>query len=524
MKKRFLLTILVLVTMCGVNTSSVNASFVGEVTPPTSPPAVLTASPVIITATSVSASGPLFVQLYNNSDVIQDLHQWKLSFVASDTSNENEVDLQLVTFDAWVQPRGYIVVSAEGAVSGADYTYTLAPELGAQLATLPVRLFQLTAPAEKMYQKAKMASNEASSSWLERYRPTGGKYTETLTPKFGNAMLTGWGAYLPPEDTAGLQIVEILANARDCSPLETALDCGDYVKVYNSGPEPVDLGVYRLRTDSGGSKSSSTNTVKLNGLLMPGTYTTIHLRDNGDSLSITNDGGYVWLEDMYGVETYSPIVAYPDATYKQGQSWAYDPSTLTWRLMVPAPDVQNYWPPIIIETTAVVVSSTTTDAVSLADCGEGRERNPETNRCRTIVTATSSSTLASCAVGQERNPETNRCRSVLAASTTLAACSEGQERNPETNRCRSVLTAASIKLAACPVGQERNPATNRCRKITDMAANPATFVKDVESVENASTTNWLIAVGAVCAALAYGIWEWRSEIRRKLQVLFKHNS
>ncbi|MCL2371178.1 hypothetical protein FWC63_00315 [Candidatus Saccharibacteria bacterium] len=45
----------------------------------------------------------------------------------------------------------------------------------------------------------------------------------------------------------------------------------------------------------------------------------------------------------------------------------------------------------------------------LADCGPGRYRNPETNRCRNIPTEPE---VKPCAEGYERNPETNRCRRI----------------------------------------------------------------------------------------------------------------
>jgi len=48
-------------------------------------------------------------------------------------------------------------------------------------------------------------------------------------------------------------------------------------------------------------------------------------------------------------------------------------------------------------------------AAEYADCGEGRYRNPETNRCKKIETEPE---LKPCAEGYERNPETNRCRKI----------------------------------------------------------------------------------------------------------------
>ncbi|MCL2001886.1 hypothetical protein FWG76_00575, partial [Candidatus Saccharibacteria bacterium] len=48
-------------------------------------------------------------------------------------------------------------------------------------------------------------------------------------------------------------------------------------------------------------------------------------------------------------------------------------------------------------------------AKELADCGEGRYRNPLTNRCKKIEVPTEQKP---CNEGYERNPETNRCRKI----------------------------------------------------------------------------------------------------------------
>lgn len=493
-----------------------HADTIGDVGAPVPPAPVLTASPVIITAAGVRSDGPQFVQIYNNSDTIQDIRGWKLSFTAHNATDE--VTVELAQFSTWMLPRGYIVVAAQGVVSDADIAYTISPAIAAQLPVLTSRQFKLEAPAEQSIAPALFASTVVWPQWQERNKGTTGKYLETFSTKTGFAQLVGMGSYLPPDDAANIEVLEILANARDCSPLETGFDCGDYIKLHNAGAAPVDLAAYRLRTDSGGMKSSSTNTMNLSGILPPDGYSTIHTKDSGDPLSITNDGGYVWLEDAYGVQVYQPVVAYPDSTYTQGQSWAYSTVTNTWQLMVPAPDEPNYWPPA----PPVVVVAPTSTETGLADCGPGKERNPETNRCRTIVSADTTSTLTPCLPGQERNPGTNRCRSIeTAAATTLVACAEGQERNPETNRCRSILTAASTTLAPCPAGQERNPDTNRCRKVAAVDAAATTLVKDIAATEQPSSSSWFIASGAVLAAIGYAIYEWRAEITRKVRALKK---
>lgn len=518
MKFRIFSALFTIISICLFGMATVYADPIGSVVPPAPPAQVLTVSPIVITASSSGSNGPQFVQLYNNSDTIQDLHGWRLAYFAN--SADLEYELTLALFDTWLQPRGYVVVAAEGAVTGADSTYTTPIDIATQIAPLPTRTFRLVAPTEAAIAPVTLAPTAIAPQWQERNKSTTtGKYLETYTVKTGLAQLVGGGLYVPLEDTAGLQIVEILANARSCSPLETALDCGDYVKLYNSSAVPIELSDYRLRTDSGGSKSSSSNTFSLNGQLAPGAYLTIRLKDSKEPLSITNDGGYVWLEDTYGVHTYEPIIDYPDTSSKPGQSWALDAQSAAWKYMQPAPDTINYWPPPEPAVLAVSVTTTSSSSTSnaLADCGEGRERNPETNRCRTVVTA-ASSTFTPCAPGQERNPETNRCRSIVVAAATLTPCGPGQERNPETNRCRSILTAASTTTPApCPPGQERNPETNRCRKISTSAFANVAAITDVESVEQPSPTSWLLAGGAVFAAVGYGIYEWRMDIVRKLR-------
>ncbi len=130
------------------------------------------------------------------------------------------------------------------------------------------------------------------------------------------------------------------------------------------------------------------------------------------------------------------------------------------------------------------------------------------------------SQLTPCKADQERNPETNRCRSVLASSTSLVPCKEGQERNPDTNRCRAV---SSSSLVPCAVGQERNPDTNRCRKVEGTVASAATAkVQDVSAGEIVKNPRWWLAGTAMFLALGYALYEWRHDlknflIKRKIQ-------
>lgn len=150
------------------------------------------------------------------------------------------------------------------------------------------------------------------------------------------------------------------------------------------------------------------------------------------------------------------------------------------------------------------------DGVSgLKPCAANQYRNPETNRCRLIVTI--GSTLVPCKDGQYRSEETNRCRSLGSDIASLVPCAEGQERNPATNRCRTSLLAAS-SLAPCKENQERNPDTNRCRNVAKITT--ADYAPEpVKKADDGSVG--LIALAAVLAvALGYAIWEWRVELSR----------
>ncbi|HEU4966300.1 MAG TPA: hypothetical protein VFT53_02355, partial [Candidatus Saccharimonadales bacterium] len=127
--------------------------------------------------------------------------------------------------------------------------------------------------------------------------------------------------------------------------------------------------------------------------------------------------------------------------------------------------------------------------------------------------------LAPCDPGQERNPATNRCRSIAStAAEIFTPCKPGEERNPATNRCRAVL-AASTTLEPCPAGQTRNPETNRCCK-DQIAA-----IADVRDVAAATSPplklplQWFIAAGVAIVALGYALYEWRQDIQQLRRTL-----
>jgi hypothetical protein len=502
MLKKFISAFFVLFLFCGFFTSLTRSvSAYPDVTPQPLTLASPSASPLIITALQVSDGMPGFVQIYNNSDTIVQLDGWSIQLGLADQNTP----LTLVHLEYWLRPRSYAVFSYEGIISRADGYYGVTgTAMGTSLSLVP------TTNNTAAY-NVQFGSLPATTTWWERTVPANGKYTDThkFVAAAAQAPLYGQGIYRPPIDAAGLKIVEILPNARNCSPSETAIDCNDYIKLYNATNVSIDLSQYRLRSDSNGLKSSSTNTFTLTGMLSPFSYTTITTRDTGEPMSLTNTGGFVWLEDFYGVAQYEVMDRpYEDASAssKKGLSWAFDMRDGVWKWMVPAPNAPNYWSPESAGRGSETAAKTT-------DCGPGRERNPDTNRCRNIVSTTSNS-FTPCKPGQERNPETNRCRAVAGASISPKPCAADQYRNPETNRCKKIGTTNG--LVPCKEGQERNPETNRCRKVT-LAASDIASVKDIKSESKTNATGWWFAGAAVLIAVAYGIYEWRQDILQRLR-------
>lgn len=490
---------------------------IGSVIDPISP---LAPSPLIISAYYMDGANLGFVQVHNTTEQLVSLDGWSVVLQADPAETIESptlgVEVVIAKLSGNIIPRGHIVIAETDLIEGSDLSYETPGSTEELLASLPQKSLIVLPPEDSVIEShVRTVSEYSVPSWVQWKRSTSS--TKAYLTSFnvtpisdGPISLEGGGLYEPARTASGLRIVEILPNARVCPPFDSSGDCSDYIKLYNPTDRPVDLGLYRVRTDSGGQSSSSSNTFLLNGELQARSYLTIALRDNGNPLTLTNTGGYVWIEDVHGIMAYPEVSSYPDASSAatKGYSWALDEATGEWKWMLPRPNQANYWPPIVQVVGPEVKNAT------LPDCGPGRERNPSTNRCR-LVTATTS-TYTACQAGQERNPATNRCRSVLSATTSLKPCGANQYRNPETNRCKTIAPASST-LSPCPTGQERNPATNRCRKTSIATSSSIPTVTDIEATPAQNMRGWYIAGAAVIGMVGYGIYEWRNDIRLKLR-------
>jgi len=431
-----------------------------------------TDSPVIITGYGIDGAHLLYVQLFNSSDAVVDVTNWAVQATFS-----NATTVSIATLHGLMKPGGYLIVADTNTMTAPDvgYVQTMPSE------AVAVNTLKLTPSSLYLPQATTTKADATHPYWRRNISSSTENYLSTFSSFTPDAqfVLYGNGFYDYPT-TVALQVAEVVANPRNCSPLETMGDCADYVKFYNPSTTPVDLSQFRMRIGYLGQSVSSSNTFSLQGVVQPGHYAVISKSADDRPVSLTNGGGFVWLEDMYGVKLYqSTVFEYPDASLdsKKGQAWAYDVTDGAWKWTVqPTPlDSPSVFPVPIPQKKITIASS-----------------------------------LTPCKEGQYRSEETNRCRS-LGSVTAVAPCDDDEERNLATNRCRKIATAASQDVTPCKEGQERNPTTHRCRNMTSGAPSDAAFAINAAQDTGKAFIGWWALGGVGIVALGYGVWEWRQE-------------
>jgi hypothetical protein len=435
-------------------------------------------SPIIITNYSTTGVDVNYIQLYNTSDEVINIDNWRLEYLIN-----GQIEFQtLVSLHGLLKPGGYVLAADSGATPDADFSYATIPQSISTVSTI-----QLVPSSLYLTQTLTVKGETIPTYYKRNVSSSTGDYLTTFsvfTPTSDFTLYIG-GLYDLPQDPL-LQFSEILAHPRMCSPLELRSDCSDYVKLFNPTDRPIDLSHYRLRNGYQGQISSANNTFSLSGIIGPGHYVVITKSSDDRPISLINSGGFVWLEDLYGLQRYDTSVQeYADAgsDSKVGQAWAYDSSDDTWK-----------W----------TTQPTLSDSPSVFP----------------VVAAATPTTLVACREGQYRSEETNRCRSIVtAAAATLTPCDEGKERNPATNRCRTIATTSG-QLAPCAAGQERNSDTNRCRKVASNSIPPAGFaVKPTTEDSKVFIGWWALGIVTLIGA-TYGVWEWRHEMINSARTLY----
>jgi len=482
-----------------------------NVTP--SPPVLVSTVPdVVMTAFSTGDQLDL-LELYNQSVTAVDLGQ--MSVVTTDSFGAPQT---ISLRQGWLLPKHYVTFTDSSAVVGVlafgvsqRATMGDIAKVGIMRQGIETQSVDVPSPTNYAWAQHKQRGNATIKQT--------GIFATDFNKKTANspASVMSDPLYQPPITLGGLALREVHANPVACAPdAASALDlrCGDYVKVVNGGDGPVNLASFRLRVgkfgDTAGIASAflwqqSSLTADDEYILESGEMLIVHLRDDLRPIALSASGNYVWIEDAYGVKTYS-YVAYPDLTAAQyrEKSWGFDTESGVWLAANPSPDtIENDF----VISPDLRVGET---VAPLKPCRDGQYRSEETGHCRNIALA--GETLTACKDGQYRSEETNRCRSLVATvAASLKPCADDQFRNPETGRCKKIASSEDGP-APCDVGWERNPETNRCRKIkvTDMPL--ASFpVEPIKKVADSAVVWWALGGAGVLAA-SYGAWEWRREV------------
>jgi hypothetical protein len=537
-------------------------------------PASKSAPNIIVT----SIAGSMLLndaEIYNQTDTPIQLDGWKLAFTVSGCPADNTVQISFpkgwilakhhLTFQRVLAPQTQYSQAASFILSNTSFTQNCSnPHLAnISVYTNDQKLDQFINITPNILTKTNVALQHQRDNSPRSTRTMSGNFTDdydivSTEDIDDNSKLTLYSSplYSPPKTSHGLRILEILPRAKDCSPIDHSLACNDYVKLYNPTNQPINLANYRLRIGSKGQNTSISNTFTWNESLDPGqqdelwldpgAYFTLTMRNDGQPLSITNSGDYVWAEDSYGVKIYQPVIKYPSAssTKRIGEAWTLDGQTWRWTT-APRPNGANYFP----RAAEAPAKTATNDhrykpcdadqfrnpathrcklkaslITHLKPCDPDQFRNPDTNRCK-LKTSTSSSQVKPCDADQYRNPATNRCKlKVSASSHHLKPCDPNQFRNPKTNRCKLKSSAGATHYKPCQAGWHRNPETHRCRKGAHVKGAAITSVQDVQTPSKTSHIRWLFGGAVIAAALVYALYERRDDVFVKLLPLRQHFS
>lgn len=486
-------------------------------------------SDVIISRHSFQPSGLEYVQLFNNGDDLQSLEGWKVVYNFHYTDSSPAVPDKLeISLSGHLKPYDYLLISGTASnhqptVASSDFIFDLSADLD-RIAGDSIEL-RPSSSSGYMTETIELEPGKKTGQWRKNLSSTSNNsytstYKEYKADEVGDLVLYGHGLYDVPSDP-GLQVSTVLAHSSDCSPKDTSLGCRDYVKFYNPGQKSINLADYTLHYGS----STTDHAVEIAGSIAAKSYHVVDSDATGDSISLTNSGGFIWLADKYNLTVYDDSVfEYPSmsASVTTGHGWAQQSgSQYSWTNILTTGHNKFPTQPDIVGRDARVACGVdqyrsvetgrcrnkTSASSDLKPCRADQYRSTETNRCRN---KNSSSDLVPCRPGQYRSSETNRCRSSSTASSNLKPCASNQYRNPETNRCR-LKSSKGSDLKPCTAGQERNPATNRCRMTHDEVPKAGYGVEDVAQA-GSEFVGWWAFGGVVAAALGYGAWEWRREL------------
>jgi len=452
-----------------------------------------------------------FIELYNPGNTALDVNDWQVQYLSASNDGSSAPTRVLATLEGLVGSHGHVLLSAANYLPDADIVFADSTSNSGWLAKTGghVRIIDsegaivdlLTWGSGVMIGAWWKAPEIPAGNSVQRILPEDSHYTTGLTFSVPTVVVTpeGGGLRLPVQDPTpictGIVLSEILPNP-------AGSDSGnEFIEIHNASDVAVDLAGCSLRLGADGAVFPLPDES-----LAADAY--LAFSDTITGITLPNATAQtVWLLTSTNEEG----VLYPNAL-ADNQSWARINGV--WQITLrPTPNTLNA---ADLPATTTEASSSAVDAsATLESCPAGKERNPDTNRCRSVVAV--ASVPAPCPDAQERNPITNRCKAISSpAANAPVACKVDQERNPQTNRCKAIA-GATTEPKPCAVGQIRNPDTGRCKKDTPTAT-PLSKIQDVKTVAHPFSLQWWLVAAGLVVALGYGIYEWRYDIENYLYV------
>lgn len=498
-----------------------------------------------VQAGSNSSASEEFIELRNSSSIDIDVTGWSVMYYSAASGSATPTGKRLAVLEGTLKSRGFLLLSSESndstgatkkyleqadGVFSAGLAYSGYLKLEAPVENeAPAEVADLVGWGSGATLKSETAPAQVLSAGksIKRLVNADGQLIDTNNnlhdfqlssepfPQSGDVYIPDEPEEIPPVPTEpeppleylAIKITELLPNP--ASPLADSE--AEFIELHNPHGVSVNVEGYALKTGA-----NLTYSYELPSLVIePGEYLVFYSSET--KLALSNTSGKAQLSDPAGTVV-NETEMYNGA--KEGQSWAEVDGE--WQFMDPTPHAENIAQAAIGTPIKEEDAAPVTKEKTLEPCPQGKYRNPETNRCKAMVSEDDNDSLTPCKPGQERNSETNRCRSigsVLAAG--LTPCQPGQERNPATNRCRKVGDEQD-GLKPCQAGYERNPETNRCRKVM---ATPATHVASISGDLDAQPSavpmslQWWVTGLAATGVLGYGMYEWRHEVFSFIQKL-----
>lgn len=490
----------------------------------TNPPANYL-SPVFISAFNIASAGEVdVVEFYNSTDTAINMKNWTMTVSAN---SGVACTAKITASDIYIPPKSYVLAAKEGVFS-APQVRSLSDTctLGVQANNL-----RLASPL----QTEETINGIASSGSFQRlgltatYRDEDDLFSRNFGPLSARnpaSFFAGNWHYREPQTS--LQIVSVLPKSNDCSPAEDVLGCRDFIKLYNSSLSPIDLSKFRLRSGYAGQNATASNTAYPSGMLLSGSYSAY-------SISVTDSGTYVWIEDVYGIGSPYGVVTVPNAASRTGQAWVFDSTTATWRwtkFLAPIDGPNVFTDESVINQCSglrlseiganispqfIEVQNSTTQSIDISGCQIQTNRSQMANYsfpARTVLapgelrslfiadtplalTKTTSGTVyvltsdgmseVDARAYENLSSDTSYAlvdgiwRQTFVATPGVAnlyeeypPCESGYIRNPDSGRCNKIAITANSSLTPCLPTQYRNEETNRCRNLVTAASSSLT--------------------------------------------------